>query len=104
MAIKVSGTSVINDSRQLQNIASIDSTTVTAMLRGADEIGSYALALNADEHDFGDTLAGSSLRPSNAGSRGKIPAEYLTGTWRCMGYNKGAASTGSDTTLWLRIS
>jgi|DEB0MinimDraft_6_1074348.scaffolds.fasta_scaffold00354_21 hypothetical protein len=104
MAIKVGGTSVINDSRQLQNIASIDSTTAAALLRGADEIGSYALALNADEHDFGDTLAGSSLRPANAGGRGKIPAEYLTGTWRCMGYNTGSAFTGSDTTLWLRIS
>jgi hypothetical protein len=104
MAIKVGGTSVINDSRQLQNIASIDSTTATGLLRGADEIGSYALAENSSEHDFGDTLAGSSLRPSNAGSASKVPEEYLTGTWRCMGYNKGTASTGSDTTLWLRIS
>ena len=31
MAIKVNGTSVINDSRQLQNIASVDSATVTAL-------------------------------------------------------------------------
>lgn len=31
MAIKVSGTSVINDSRQLQNIASIDSTTSSTL-------------------------------------------------------------------------
>lgn len=104
MAIKVGGTSVINDSRQLQNIASIDSTTATGLLRGAGEIGSYAFATNDDEHDFGDTLAGSSLEPSNAGAYDKVPAEYLTGTWRCMGYNKGAASIGSSTTLWLRIS
>ena len=31
MAIQVSGTSVINNSRQLQNIASVDSATVTAL-------------------------------------------------------------------------
>ena len=31
MAIQVSGTSVINDSRQLQNIASVDSTTAASM-------------------------------------------------------------------------
>jgi hypothetical protein len=31
MAIKVNGTTVINDSRALQNIASVDSTTVTAL-------------------------------------------------------------------------
>jgi hypothetical protein len=31
MAIQVSGTSVINDSRQLQNIASLDSTTISTI-------------------------------------------------------------------------
>ena len=31
MAIKVSGTTVIDDSRQLSNIASVDATTVTAL-------------------------------------------------------------------------
>ena len=31
MAIKIGGTSVINDSRQLQNIASVDAATVTAL-------------------------------------------------------------------------
>jgi len=31
MAIKIGGTTVINDSRQLQNVASIDSNTVTAL-------------------------------------------------------------------------
>lgn len=31
MAIKVNGTTVINDSRALQNIASVDATTVTAL-------------------------------------------------------------------------
>jgi hypothetical protein len=37
MAIKVNGTTVINDSRQLQNVASLDATTVAAL--GAAGIG-----------------------------------------------------------------
>lgn len=37
MAIKVSGTTVIDDSRQLSNIASVDATTVAAL--GAAGIG-----------------------------------------------------------------
>jgi hypothetical protein len=37
MAIKVNGTTVINDSRQLQNVASIDATTVAAL--GAAGVG-----------------------------------------------------------------
>ena len=31
MAIQIGGTSVINNSRQLQNIASVDATTATAI-------------------------------------------------------------------------
>ena len=37
MAIKVNGTTVINDSRQLQNVASVDATTVAAI--GAAGVG-----------------------------------------------------------------
>jgi len=37
MAIKVNGTTVINDSRQLQNVASLDATTVAAI--GAAGVG-----------------------------------------------------------------
>jgi hypothetical protein len=40
MAIKVNGTTVINDSRQLQNVASVDATTVAAL--GAAGIGATA--------------------------------------------------------------
>jgi len=40
MAIKVNGTTVINDSRQLQNVASVDATTVAAL--GAAGVGGGA--------------------------------------------------------------
>ena len=39
MAIKVNGTTVINDSRQLQNVASVDATTVAAL--GAAGVGGF---------------------------------------------------------------
>ena len=45
MAIKVSGTTVIDDSRQLSNIASVDATTVAAL--GAAGVGGGAGSLEA---------------------------------------------------------
>ena len=44
MAIKVSGTTVVDDSRSLTNIASVDATTVTAI--GAAGVG------GGGTHDF----------------------------------------------------
>tara|TARA_R110000796_G_scaffold6268_3_gene22467 strand:- start:663 stop:1223 length:561 start_codon:yes stop_codon:yes gene_type:complete len=52
MAIQVSGTSVINNSRQLQNIASVDAGTVTALNNagvgggGVTALGSLNLPVN----------------------------------------------------------
>ena len=57
MAIKVSGTTVIDDSRQLSNIASVDATTVAA-LGTAGVGGGGGLELTAGENVVeGDTLA-----------------------------------------------
>lgn len=47
MAIKVNGTTVINDSRQLQNIASLDATT-TATISAAGGGGGWELLQNTD--------------------------------------------------------
>ena len=47
MAIKVNGTTVINDSRALSNIASVDATTVAAM--GAAGVGGGASELLVDQ-------------------------------------------------------
>jgi len=46
MAIKVNGTTVINDSRALSNIASVDATTVAAM--GAAGVGGQTTLVNSD--------------------------------------------------------
>ena len=50
MAIKVNGTTVINDSRALQNIASVDATTVAAI--SAAGVGGGATGGGSDEIFF----------------------------------------------------
>jgi type 1 fimbria pilin len=50
MAIQVGGTTVINNSRQLQNIASVDATTVAAF--GAAGVGGGATGGGSDEIFF----------------------------------------------------
>jgi len=95
MAIKVNGTTVIDDSRNLVNIASGAGGSTTA---GA--VGTYGLlvtALNYGEYFPGDTIAGSNLRWTNTSrQQNGTPS----GTWQMMGY-----SVASDTpTVWQRIS
>ena len=53
MAIKVSGTSVINDSRALQNIASVDSTTAAAIT--AAGVGGGEMVLLTDNASVGSS-------------------------------------------------
>jgi hypothetical protein len=69
----------------------------------AGAVGTYVFAHDTgSSKDFGDTQAGSSLRPVSAnGNPAGQPA--LTGTWRLM----GNMATGTDQTrssVWLRIS
>jgi hypothetical protein len=89
-------------------------------LSAAGAVGTYAFlgeTTNAVTRNFGDTVAGSALRP--AGIRADEPftvsapvADALhsadptftpTGTWRCMGSARGATGV-YGATLWLRIS
>ena len=79
MAIKVNGTTVINDSRALTNVASIDATTATAI--GAAGVGAPAKG----------TLGGQ----FNYVSGGPPPAAYSTGVW-----NGGHATFSMGSTLF----
>ena len=59
-------------------------------------VGSYAFMQQASgntQYAPGDTLAGSSLRYSDA--TGRVHNDTPSGNWRCMGYDSGAALTNS---------
>ena len=61
-------------------------------------IGSYAFMQQSSgntQYAPGDTLAGSSLRYSDA--TGRVHNTTPSGNWRCMGYDSGAALTNSGT-------
>ena len=61
-------------------------------------IGSYAFMQQSSgntQYAPGDTLAGSSLRYSDA--TGRVHNDTPSGNWRCMGYDSGAALTNSGT-------
>jgi len=61
-------------------------------------IGSYAFMQQSSgntQYAPGATLAGSSLRYSDA--TGRTHSDTPTGNWRCMGYDSGAALTNSGT-------
>jgi len=85
-----------------QRISAINTSSVTYATLNANatvgSVGSYAFMQQASgntQYDPGDTLAGSSLRYSDA--TGRVHTDTPSGNWRCMGYDSGAALTNSGT-------
>jgi len=87
-----------------QRISGITNVSITASINAnasTGDVGTYAFMQQAsgnDTYNPGSTLAGSSLRYSDATGRlytGTTPS----GTWRCMGYDSGSAlvNSGSGT-------
>jgi len=75
--------------------ASITYSTLNANAN-VGTVGSYAFMQQASgntQYEPGDTLAGSSLRYSDA--TGRVHNSTPSGNWRCMGYDSGAALTNS---------
>ena len=71
---------------------------------GAGAVGTYAMLSresNLAKLTFGNTVSGSSLRPSNADE--SDIGSTLSGTWRCMG-ETGDFGGGDSVTVFLRIS
>ena len=86
-----------------KRISAINTSSVTYGTLNANAnvgtIGSYAFMQQASgntQYAPGDTLAGSSLRYSDATGRMHNNSTPL-GNWRCMGYDSGAAMTNSGT-------
>mgnify|MGYP001098289590 CR=1 FL=1 len=92
---------VINiDSSGRLNSINTSSVTYSTLNANANvgSVGSYAFMQQASgntQYDPGDTLAGSSLRYSDA--TGRMHNDTPSGNWRCMGYDSGAALTNSGT-------
>lgn len=126
MAIQVSSTTVIDNSRNLNNIAGADATTVSSLeaagLGGSSTdygaVGTYVaayveLSSGAVLNDNA-TVAGSGLRQSTvqggfftSASTTSIAnvSAGLSGTWRHMSSLKNTAgSTRWNNSLWVRIS
>ena len=85
-----------------KRISAINTSSVTYATLNANatvgSVGSYAFMQQASgntQYDPGDTLAGSSLRYSDA--TGRVHTDTPSGNWRCMGYDSGAALTNSGT-------
>ena len=105
MAIKVNGTTVIDDSRNLVNIASGAGASTTL-----GDVGTHALLRvyqnNPTTQDPADTLSGSDLRYSPASGDSENSSPVPSGTWRCMGRSRGSnyGENASAVSLWVRIS
>ena len=116
MAFRVNTTTVIDDSRNLLNIAN-QATFVgsgNAQLFSGS-VGTYAFLANVSgtANSNGETESGSNLRyagirDTQLGNRGNLySATSPAGTWRCMGFLSTFTDTGNGAdaiTVWLRIS
>lgn len=115
MAIKVNGTTVIDDSRNLVNIASGAGSSTTY-----GDVGTYVFGYIANIGvTQGSTYSGSSINPCGFAVTTTSPgtdsdfsqtttidgASSHSGTWRAMGRaNYGSGATRGRTTLFVRIS
>lgn len=78
MAIQVGGTTVINNSRVLQNVSGLKTINSTSILGSGDisvsgsttwnAVGTYALARFTGSTDAGGTTSGANLDPASTGT------------------------------------
>jgi hypothetical protein len=132
MAIQVSGTTVIDDSRNLVNVIGLKTVNSTSLLGSGDiaagasttygAVGTYVIGfwtslINTGGTTENTTIAGSSLVPGgttgfvaslsdDAGTDAKITkgGSALTGTWRAMGRSNFDYGTTTRINLFVRIS
>jgi hypothetical protein len=131
MAINVNGTTVINDSRGLSNISSIDSATTTTLSNAgvsgvstpnAEAVGAYAYGRPLDSTTYNKNDTTSSLNALPFASTDSVsqtlygtewsgidPSNMVrtpSGTWRCTAAANGSTFGGGRgyIGLWVRIS
>ena len=68
-------------------------------------VGTYVWGKNSSLLNTGSTTSGSNIVASNGGGFNTNVNNYsMSGTWRIMGYNHGAYTSGSELSLYVRIS
>ena len=95
--------SITVDANQRISAINTNAITLTAAINAnasVGDIGTYAFMQQSSgntQYEPGATLAGSSLRYSDA--TGRVHTTTPSGNWRCMGYDSGAAlvNTGTGT-------
>lgn len=113
MAIKVNGTTVIDDSRNLSNVGGLKTVNGTSILGSGNisagasttngAVGTYAVLFDPGNLvDFGGTNAGSNFTKAVSIEKFATTSVSLSGTWRCMSYHPNEASYGGG--LFVRIS
>ena len=118
MAIKVNGTTVIDDSRNITNVGGLKTVNGNSLVGSGDisagastsyaDVGTYVFATIPGSYSQinGGTIGGGSIRPANANDYRNVS---LSGTWRVMGA-AGYISGGTypveayARTLYVRIS
>ena len=119
MAIKINGTTVIDDSRNLANVGGLKTVNGTSLVGSgnisagasttAGAVGTYGIMRNANPGYFtfatyvgSTTVAGSSIcfTNLNGGSNGGT----ASGTWRCLYSSSSFTSGEGGAGLWVRIS
>ena len=113
MAIKVGGTSVISDSRVLENVTGLKTVNSTSIL-GSGNISAGASTTTGGVATYGffrdtsgvtrnpgATRAGSGLRWAGVGGTEDVDdGSNPSGTWKLMGRSRDNA----ENSVWIRIS
>tara|TARA_R110000744_G_scaffold378828_2_gene495552 strand:- start:11 stop:355 length:345 start_codon:yes stop_codon:yes gene_type:complete len=114
MAIKVNGTTVIDDSRNLTSVGGLKTVGGTSILGSGNIDAGAPTTLNSVGTYAAMQFGGVVIQPGTATAASSYICQYIScgdrfsfpssgtisGTWRCMGYNNG--SYGG--TVFVRIS
>ena len=109
MAIKVNGTTVINDSRQLQNVASVDATTVAALGAagvgggGTIEVTASGTLPSGDAVFLNSDGTVSAIAAGNSGPEVNYKAPTISVTNKA-GYSPAVAYDGSSKILVVNVN
>lgn len=125
MAIKVNGTTVIDDSRNLSNVGGLKTVNGNSLVGSGDiqagasttygAVGTYVWGHRTSRITEGSSYAGSGIRPAGIGNypfsgadsqetgQATRGSSTVSGTWRAMGRQQ-SATWAEGATLFVRIS